>query len=149
MLGYWRQPEATRAAFTDDGWLRTGDVGYFRPDGNITLVGRRAEMFKSGGFNVYPREVELALETHPGVALAAVIGEPDPLFTEVGRAFVECTAGVRLEAAELKQHVRERLANYKVPKIIQFVAAMPVLPNGKVDKQALRRLGPSAAAQEK
>ncbi len=105
-------------------------------------------MFKSGGFNVYPREVELALETHPGVALAAVIGEPDPLFTEVGRAFVECIAGVRLEVAELKQHARERLANYKVPKVIEFVAAMPVLANGKIDKLALRKLSQSATAQE-
>jgi acyl-CoA synthetase (AMP-forming)/AMP-acid ligase II len=138
MLGYWRRPEATQAAFTADGWLRTGDIGYWREDGNISLVGRRAEMFKSGGFNVYPREVELALETHPQVALAAVISQPDPLYSEVGKAYVVATAGASLDSSELSRHVRERLANYKVPKIIQIVAEIPVLANGKIDKQALR-----------
>lgn len=138
MLGYWRRPEATQAAFTADGWLRTGDIGYWREDGNITLVGRRAEMFKSGGFNVYPREVELALETHPQVALAAVISQPDPLYSEVGKAYVVATAGAKLDSNELSRHARERLANYKVPKIIQIVAEIPVLANGKIDKQALR-----------
>ena len=88
MLGYLNRPEATREAIDEEGWLHTGDLAVARPDGAITLIGRLKEMFKSGGYNVYPREIEIALEAHPAVRLAAVIGVPDPLYVEVGHAFV-------------------------------------------------------------
>src|SRR5690606_31231259 len=83
MLGYLNQPEATRNTFTADGWLRTGDLASEEPDGQYRLIGRLREMFKSGGYNVYPKEIEAVLESHPAVNLAAVVAVPDPLYGEV------------------------------------------------------------------
>ena len=135
MAGYWRNPEATEAAFTSDGWFHTGDLAVWREDGYLQIVGRMSEMFKSGGYNVYPREVELALEEHPGVAMAAVVSVPDPTFQEVGVAYV---MGGELDADELRTFAAERLANYKVPKRIHVLDELPMLPIGKVDKKALQ-----------
>ena len=135
LAGYWRQPEATAAAFTDDGWLHTGDLAVHREDGYVQIVGRMSEMYKSGGYNVYPREVELALEAHPSVSMAAVISIPDPTFQEVGIAYVMGPAPV--DADELRAFARERLANYKLPKEIHQLPELPMLPIGKVDKKAL------------
>jgi acyl-CoA synthetase (AMP-forming)/AMP-acid ligase II len=134
MAGYWRNPEATEEAFTGDGWLRTGDLAIRRDDGYIQIVGRTSEMYKSGGYNVYPREVELALEEHPSVAMAAVISIPDPTFQEVGIAYV---MGADIDADDLREFARGRLANYKVPKQIVVLDELPMLPIGKVDKKAL------------
>lgn len=139
MLGYYQRPDATQAAFTADGWLRTGDLGYRRDDGNLVLVGRLSEMFKSGGFNVYPREIEEAIESHPAVALAAVFGVPDPLFQEVGEAWVLLTSGGGVDAVALASHCREQLANYKVPKRFFLCSELPMLPVGKIDKARLKR----------
>ena len=139
MLGYWERPKATRDAFTPDGWLRTGDLAYEREDGNLCLVGRMSDMFKSGGYNVYPREIETVLESHPSVSLAAVVAVPDDLYQEVGHAFVIPEGGATLEHSVLDAWCRERLANYKVPKRIFVEAELPLLPVGKVDKQALKR----------
>ena len=142
-LGYYNRPDATCAAFTDTGWYHTGDVGFWREDGNITLVGRLSEMFKSGGYNVYPREIELLLESHPQVEMAAVVSVPDPLYQEVGAAFVlpvsSAEKGETVTTESLKEFCKEHLANYKVPKTITFSSAMPMLPNGKVDKAALKQ----------
>lgn len=88
LLEYLNRPEATRGAYTGDGWLHTGDLGYWREEGTITLVGRLSDMFKSGGYNVYPREIEDVLESHPLVEMAAVVGIPDNRYQEVGAAFV-------------------------------------------------------------
>lgn len=132
-LGYWRNPEATAAAFTADGWFRTGDLAQQRLDGAYRLVGRIKEMFKSGGYNVYPREVEIVLEAHPGVNAAAVIGIADPVWDEVGVAFIEGTA----TPEELAAWCGERLANYKIPKHFHIEPALPLLPIGKIDKPAL------------
>ena len=137
--GYFNQPEATREAFTEDGWFKTGDIALEREDGNWTLVGRLKETFKSGGFNVYPREVEIAIESHPAVAMTAVIGVPDRRWHEVGHAFVQTAPGARVEAAELDAWCRERIANYKVPKSFEMVEELPRLPIGKIDKQGLAR----------
>lgn len=136
--GYWRRPEATAELFTADGWLRTGDLAEERPDGAYRLIGRLKEMFKSGGYNVYPREIEQVLENHPDVALAAVIGVPDPLYQEVGHAFVLPHPGRTPSPAALEAHCRAQLANYKVPKRFTIQAAFPMLPIGKIDKQALK-----------
>jgi acyl-CoA synthetase (AMP-forming)/AMP-acid ligase II len=138
MLGYYERPEATAESFTGDGWFHTGDVGHWREDGNIVLVGRMSEMFKSGGYNVYPREVELALEEHEGVAMAAVISVPDKIYQEVGHAYVLREPGADVSADELSAHCRERLANYKVPKKISVQDTLPMLPVGKIDKKALK-----------
>lgn len=137
MLGYWRRPEATAETLLADGWLRTGDLGVQREDGRLRIVGRSKEMFKSGGYNVYPREVEDAIETHPKVALAAVVSRSDAVWQEVGVAYVVPKGALTI--AELERHCRERLANYKVPK--QFVVRdeLPLLPIGKVDNVTLQR----------
>ncbi len=142
-LGYWNLPDATADLFTPDGWIRTGDLAEERPDGAYRLIGRLKEMFKSGGYNVYPREVEQVLESHPDVAMAAVIGVPDPLYQEVGHAFVLPHAGRPAPSGEsLERHCRSQLANYKVPKRFTITAEFPMLPIGKVDKQALRLMAP-------
>ena len=135
-LGYWRQLDATAAAFTDDGFFRTGDLGELRPDGRIRLIGRLREMYKSGGYNVYPREVEAVIEAHPGVASAAVVSIADPLWQEIGVAYVVPQASITTE--QIEQYCRDRLANYKLPKHIVLAADLPLLPIGKVDKRLLR-----------
>ncbi len=137
--GYLRNPEATAQAFTPDHWLRTGDMGLWCADGSLRLVGRLTEMYKSGGYNIFPREVEAVLESHPGVAMAAVIGVADPLWGEIGYAFVVAEADT-LSAEELTAHCRARLAAYKVPKMIDLRGSLPLLPIGKVDKKQLRHL---------
>ena len=139
LAGYFRDPEATDAARTADGWFRTGDIVKVWPDGNLEIVGRTKEMYISGGFNIYPREVEIAIEAHPDVGLVAVLGVPDDTFGEVGHAFVEPKPGAALDAATLHDWCRERLANYKAPKRFEVRAELPRLPIGKIDKQALKR----------
>ena len=139
MRGYLNQPEATRDAFTADGWLRTGDLAIEEPDGQYRLIGRLREMFKSGGYNVYPKEIEAVLESYPAVDMAAVVATPDPLYGEVGAAFFVCKAGESIDAALLRRYCRERLANYKIPKHFQVLDAMPMLPIGKVDRAELGR----------
>ena len=109
------------------------------PDGNLEIVGRTKEMYISGGFNIYPREVEIAIEAHPDVGLVAVLGVPDGTFGEIGHAFIEPKPGKTLDAAALHDWCRERLANYKTPKRFEIRAELPRLPIGKIDKQALKR----------
>jgi acyl-CoA synthetase (AMP-forming)/AMP-acid ligase II len=137
MLGYWRRPAETREALRPDGWLRTGDLAVRRPDARYRIVGRLREMYKSGGYNVYPREIERVLETHPAVSLAAVVAVADPLWQEAGVAFVALRH--RITADELERHCRASLANYKVPKRFELREQLPLLPIGKVDKVSLRR----------
>jgi acyl-CoA synthetase (AMP-forming)/AMP-acid ligase II len=140
MSGYFGKPEATREAFTPDGWLRTGDLGFERPDGNIVFAGRLKEMFKSGGYNVYPVEVELAICEHPAVAQAAVVAVAHPTFQEVGHGFILPKAGASVDAASLKTFLKERIADYKIPKTWSILPAFPFLPNGKIDKRALQAI---------
>ncbi|KGE04380.1 class I adenylate-forming enzyme family protein [Pseudohaliea rubra] len=138
-LGYWKREEATSNAWTADGWFRSGDIGTLDADGRIRLKGRLSEMFKSGGYNVYPRELEMALEEIPGVSAAAVVGVPDLLYQEVGCAWIVTEPGHQLSEAALRNACRQRLANYKVPKHFYFAVELPLLPVGKIDKAMLRR----------
>jgi long-chain acyl-CoA synthetase len=138
MKGYWNQPEATAHAIEPSGWLHSGDLACFRPDGAVRLVGRVTEMFKSGGYNVYPQEVEQVIAAFPGATMCAVIGVPDFLYGEVGHAHVLAARGAVLSECKLREHCREHLANYKVPKKFVITSDLPTLPNGKVDKKALR-----------
>lgn len=135
--GYYGDPEATQAAFTADGWLHTGDLGYQRPDGNIVLKGRLKEMIKSGGYNVYPREIELVLEGHPEVNQVVVVGLPDERYGEAAHAVLSLRGGP-LSAADLDTLCRQSLANYKVPKSFRLVAQFPLLSNGKIDRVRTR-----------
>lgn len=137
MSGYHNKPDATRDAFTPDGWLRTGDLGFVREDGNIVFAGRLKEMFKSGGYNVYPVEVELAICEHQDVAQAVVVAVPHPTFQEVGHGFLLPKAGRTLNPDAVRTFLRECIADYKVPKTWEVLDAFPFLPNGKVDKRAL------------
>ena len=136
MKEYWNRPEATAAAIDSDGWYRTGDLLRQRDDGRYVFLGRNSDMFKSGGYNVYPREVEDCLEEHPAVAMAAVVGVPDELFQEVGHAHVVLSGDAAPDA--IIEHVRSHLANYKVPKAVFVHEQLPMLAVGKVDKVALR-----------
>lgn len=136
MCGYLNRPEATSATIDLDGWLHTGDLARRRPDGTFQLVGRTSEMFKSGGYNVYPREVELAIESHPAVDLAAVIGVRDDLYGQVGYAYVVADPA-DVDADALRRFVAERLSNFKVPKHFTIARDLPTLAIGKIDKSAL------------
>lgn len=138
MASYLRNDAATQAAFTADGWLKTGDLAVCRPDGYIRLVGRIKEMYKSGGYNVYPREVELVLEAHPAVLLSAVIPVDDPRYQQVGHAYLITQPDAVVSEQDIALWCRERLANYKVPKKIHLCTSLPMLSIGKVDKMALR-----------
>ncbi len=137
--GYWRNPEATAEVFDADGWFNTGDLGWRSLDGYYTLTGRARELIISGGYNIYPREVEELLLTHPGVAECAVLGMPDPDFGEQVVAVIVPTEPTRPPTPdELAAFCRERLAAYKRPRAIHFSAALPRNAMGKVQKHTLR-----------
>jgi fatty-acyl-CoA synthase len=136
--GYWRRPDETAKALTQDGWFRSGDLARRDAEGFYTLVDRRKDMFISGGENIYPAEVEQVLLGHPAVAEAAVIGVPDAQWGEVGRAFVVARASEADLAAALARHCSGRLAKYKIPKRFILVDALPRTGSGKVMKQKLR-----------
>lgn len=136
--GYWRNPEATRAAFTADGWLRSGDLARRDADGFYYIAGRRKEMFISGGENVFPAEVENVLAGHPSVSEAAVVPAPHPRWGEVGRAFIQLAEGAPAPCqADLEAYCRTRLAPYKVPRSFEFVPELPRTAAGKVQKHLL------------
>ena len=138
MLGYLDDPDATKSAIDADGWLHTGDAGRLDAAGNLTITGRLKDMYICGGFNVYPAEVEQVLAGVDGVAESAVIGTPDPRLGEVGLAYLVPRPGYVLAEADVLAFCRERLANYKVPRRVEFRDALPRNPSGKVLKRLLR-----------
>ena len=137
MLGYWNNPDATAATLHPDGWLRTGDAGYL-DDGYLYLHDRLKDMIVSGGENVYPAEVENVLMTQPGVADAAVIGVPDERWGEAVKAVIVASPGTELSAEDVIAYARPRLGGFKLPKSVDFVAALPRNPSGKLLKRELR-----------
>lgn len=138
MLEYWRDPEATAAAFEGD-WFRPGDLGRLDEDGFLHVIGRKKDMIITGGLNVYPAEVERVLSMHPAVQEAAVVGRPDPEWGEVVAAFVQLHPGRHASAADLVEHCRAHMASYKKPRIVEFLAELPRTTNGKIAKQELLR----------
>ena len=136
MAGYLDDPEATANTLSDDGWLRTGDLGVLDERGYLRIVGRIKDMFIVGGFNVYPAEIENALLRHPDVKQAAVIGIPDDRMGEVGMAFVVTTSA---SGEEILTWCRDQMANYKVPRKIEIVDELPINAAGKVVKDELRK----------
>jgi acyl-CoA synthetase (AMP-forming)/AMP-acid ligase II len=142
MRGYFEDPEATTAAIDPAGWLHTGDIGTLDPDGNLRITDRLKDMFVVGGFNAYPAEIEQAITRHEKVAEAAVIGVPDARLGEVGRAFVVPRPGATVTEAEIIAFCREHLANFKVPRSVRMVTALPRNASGKVLKFQLRDPAP-------
>jgi HIP---CoA ligase len=138
MLGYLDDPQATAEAIDPDGWLHTGDVGNLDDDGYLTITDRLKDMYICGGFNVYPAEVEQVLARLDGVAESAVIGVPDERLGEVGKAFVVRRPGYELASADVLAFCRERLANYKLPRQVEFRSELPRNPSGKTLKRLLR-----------
>ncbi len=141
MSEYWNDPEATAAAFTADGFVRTGDEGWVDDRGRLRLVGRTKEMYVRGGYNVYPVEVEAALSTHPAVAAVAVAPRPDAVMGEVGVAVVVAREGAAPPTLEsLRAHAAARIADYKLPEAVVVVDALPLTAMEKVDRPALATL---------
>ena len=138
MKGYFEDPEKTAEAIDADGWLHTGDVGTMDERGYIDITDRTKDMFICGGFNAYPAEIERLLLTHPGVAQAAVIGVPDERHGEVGMAFVVPRRDEALDPDEVVAWAREHMANYKAPRRVEVVEALPMNASNKVLKGELR-----------
>jgi len=138
LSGYWRLPEKNKEEFTPDGFFKTGDVGLFSQDGYLSIVGRSKDLIITGGYNVYPKEVELALDELPGVQESAVVGVPHPDFGEAVTAVVVAKPGARPVEAELIAALKQRLANFKVPKRVHLVDELPRNTMGKVQKNVLR-----------
>jgi malonyl-CoA/methylmalonyl-CoA synthetase len=136
--GYWRMPEKTRDEFTADGWFRTGDVGRIDDLGYVTIVGRSKDLIISGGYNVYPAEVEGYINDLPGVAESALVGVPHPDFGEVGVAVVIPKPGSQLDGEQIVARLKSQLANFKIPKRCFVVAELPRNSMGKVQKNLLR-----------
>ncbi len=138
MIGYYDEPGLNAETITGDGWLRTRDVGHVDVDGYLTLVDRTSDMIVTGGYNVYPKEVEDALLTHPAVRDAVVVGVPDPKWGEAVMAFVVLRSASNVEGEALRTHCQDRLAHYKAPKEVRFIDAVPVSAVGKPLRRALR-----------
>ena len=136
--GYWRMPEKTREEFTEDGFFKTGDLGQIDQQGYVVLVGRSKDLIISGGYNVYPAEIEGILNELEGVAESALIGVPHPDFGEVGVAIVVARPGAELTGDALIEALKKRLANFKIPKRCFIVDALPRNTMGKVQKNLLR-----------
>jgi len=136
--GYWRMPEKTKEEFTADGWFKTGDVGKFDERGYVCIVGRSKDLIISGGYNVYPAEIEGFINDMPGVAESAVIGVPHPDFGEAGVAVVVAQPGAALDDAAIVSALKSRIANFKVPKRVYVVPELPRNAMGKVQKNVLR-----------
>jgi len=140
MSGYWRDVDATRAAFAPDGHVRTGDLGWVDDQGRLRLVGRSKEMYVRGGYNVYPVEVESVLSSHPGVSAVAIVPRADPVMGEIGVAVVVPREGAAAPTlADLREHGGSVLAAYKLPQELQLREALPLTAMEKVDRRALAR----------
>jgi len=139
MQGYWKNPEATRASFTADGFFRTGDVGHMDSDGFLTLVDRSKDMLLCSGFNVYPRVIEEAIYTHPLVREVMVIGQDDPYRGQSPKAYISLRqAGDTLTLEALQAHLRDHLGKHEMVQALELRAELPKTAVGKLSKQMLR-----------
>jgi malonyl-CoA/methylmalonyl-CoA synthetase len=136
--GYWNMPEKTAEEFTSDGFFKTGDVGRVDAQGYVTIVGRSKDLIISGGYNVYPAEIEGYINALPGVAESAVVGVPDADFGEVGVALLVAKAGAALDPQAIMASLKATLANFKIPKRCHVVQELPRNAMGKVQKNVLR-----------
>jgi fatty-acyl-CoA synthase len=139
LIGYWNKPEATKDAMPD-GWFHTGDLFKIDEDGDYAVVGRKKDMIKSGGANVYPAEIEAQIIQHPAVAMAAVIGVPDAKWDEVGKACIVLKPGQSLIMEQLQEFLGSRLGKFKIPKYMVLVKELPLtVATGKVQKFILKK----------
>lgn len=140
MKGYWNDPEKTKEALNEDGWMKTGDLAVIDADGYCTVVGRLKDVIIRGGENIYPREIEDQLLSHDAVQNAAVIGLPDPVYGEIVCACVilhESSRGI-FNPEDIKRYLADHLAHYKVPKHIVLVSEFPMTVTGKIQKYLLQ-----------
>jgi fatty-acyl-CoA synthase len=154
MLGYWDDPERTGEAIDAGRWMHTGDLATIDAEGYVNIVGRIKDMVIRGGENVYPREIEEFLYTHPAIADVQVIGVPDERYGEELCAWVTLKEGQSVTDEEVREHCRGRLAHYKVPRYVLFVDEFPMTVTGKIQKfkmreESVRRLGLEAAAAQR
>lgn len=145
MKGYFNDPEATSKTIDKDGWLHTGDIGLFDENGNLRIQDRVKDMYITGGFNCYPAEIERFMSAHPAIGQIAVIGVPDERLGEVGKAFVVLRPGQTATEKELIDWTRGNIANFKVPRSVEFRDSLPTSPQGKVLKDRLRNPAPQDA----
>src|SRR5262245_51042411 len=138
MSGYWKLPEKNKEEFTADGFFRTGDIGAYDALGYLSIVGRAKDMVISGGYNVYPKEIEMLLDELPGVRESACFGVPHADFGEAVVAAIVLAPGAKLSEKAVIEHVKAKLANFKVPKRVVFLAELPRNAMGKVLKADLR-----------
>jgi acyl-CoA synthetase (AMP-forming)/AMP-acid ligase II len=137
MVGYWKKPEYTNETIVE-GWLHTGDMGYYDEQGYIYIVDRKKDMIITGGENVYPREVEEVLYRHPAVKECAVIGLPDDKWVERVHAVIVLKEGMEANGNEIVEFCKQHLARYKAPRSVEFVESLPKNPQGKILKKELR-----------
>lgn len=137
MMGYYKDPDATRATVTPDGWLRTGDIGNFDENGYLAITGRLKEMLKIGGTNTSPIEIEQYLAGHPGIKSSVVVGVPDERLGQVPYAFVQAEPGSRLSAQDVMDYCAARIAHYKVPRYVRFVDEFPRTETGKIKRAVM------------
>jgi len=140
MLGYFRMSEATAETILEDGWLRTGDLAVREPDGNYRITGRIKDMIIRGGENIYPREIEEFLYTHPAVESAQAVGVPDPKFGEEVCVWIKLRRGATATVDEIRSFCKSRLAYFKVPRYVKFVDEFPLTVTGKVQKFRIREM---------
>ncbi len=140
MQGYWGNEKATREAIEPDGWLHTGDLATMDEDGAVFIVDRKKDMINTGGFKVFPAEIERVIAAHPSVAMVAVGGQPDELKGEIAKAYVVLKPGAPADAEGIFALCRAELAAYKAPRAIQFVADLPKTSTGKIMRRELRKM---------
>ncbi len=140
MQGYYGNDEATREAIEPDGWLHTGDLASMDEHGAIFIVDRKKDMINTGGFKVYPAEIERVIAAHPSVAMVAVGSRPDEFKGEIAKAYVVLKPGASADADAILNFCREQLAAYKTPRALQFVADLPKTSTGKIMRRELRKL---------
>jgi long-chain acyl-CoA synthetase len=140
MLGYYGNEQATRAAIEPDGWLHTGDIATRDDEGHYFIVDRKKDLIITGGFNVYPAEIERVVASHPAVAMVAVGSVPDETLGELARAYVVLRLGTTVTQTEIIEHCRPHLAAYKLPRSVRFVPDLPKTSTGKVMRRELKTL---------
>jgi fatty-acyl-CoA synthase len=140
MEGYWENPEATAGAVDRAGWMHTGDLGVMDQDGYLNIVGRIKDLLIRGGENIYPREIEEVLYTHPSVSDAQVVGVPDIRMGEEVMAWIVIREGATVSEDEIRTYCRERMAGFKVPRYVKFVDSFPMTVTGKIQKFRMREM---------